>query len=58
MPKASLTLANGTVVTIEGTAPEVHELLAFYGSSTPKPANGQAHKPPVPPAHQKPAALA
>jgi hypothetical protein len=55
MPKASLTLANGTVVTIEGTAPEVHELLSFYGSATSKPANGQAHKPPAPPARQRPA---
>ena len=32
MPKASLTLENGTVVTIEGTASEVHELLSFYGT--------------------------
>jgi hypothetical protein len=32
MPKASLTLENGTVVSIEGSAPEIHELLAFYGS--------------------------
>ena len=56
MPKASLTLANGTVVTIEGTAREVHELLSFYGPATSKPANGQAPKPPAPPAHQKPAA--
>jgi|ERR1700733_2508416 len=44
MPKASLTLENGTVVTIEGTASEVQELLAFYGSSGPKSANGKAHK--------------
>jgi hypothetical protein len=55
MPKASLTLANGTAVTIEGTAPEVHELLSFYGSATSKPANGQAHRSPVPSAHRKPA---
>jgi hypothetical protein len=32
MAKASLTLQNGTLVTIEGTAVEIHELIAFYGS--------------------------
>jgi hypothetical protein len=31
MPKASLTLENGTVVTLDGTVPEIHELLSFYG---------------------------
>ena len=35
MPKASLTLPNGTVVQIEGTADEVRELLQFYGSTAP-----------------------
>lgn len=52
MPKALLTLANGTVVTIEGTVPEVHKLLSFYDSATSKPANSHAHTPPVPPARQ------
>jgi hypothetical protein len=56
MPKASLTLANGTVVTIEGTAPEVHELLSFYGVADSKPADSQAHKQPSSAARQKPAA--
>jgi hypothetical protein len=36
MPKASLKLANGTIVDIEGTVEEVHKLLSFYDSSTPK----------------------
>jgi hypothetical protein len=31
MPKANLTLQNGTVVVIEGTAEEIQELLTFYG---------------------------
>ena len=44
MPKASLTLENGTVVTIEGSASEVHELLAFYGSAVPKAADGKSQK--------------
>ena len=34
MTKASLTLPNGTVVQIEGTADEVRNLLQFYGSGT------------------------
>lgn len=54
MPKASLTLANGTLVTIEGTASEIHELLSFYGSATAKAAHSQAHKPALR-AHPKPA---
>lgn len=33
MPKASLTLRNGTTVTIEGTAMEVRDLLTFYDSA-------------------------
>src|SRR5262245_41127509 len=33
MAKASLTLPNGTVVQIEGTAAEVKDLLEFYGGS-------------------------
>jgi len=33
MAKASLKLANGTVVQIEGTTDEVQHLLQFYGSS-------------------------
>jgi hypothetical protein len=53
MPKASLTLENGTVVTIEGSAPEIHELLTFYGSAVPKAANGQSHKTATPPVRQK-----
>jgi hypothetical protein len=32
MPKANLTLQNGTVVVIEGTAEEIQELLTFYGT--------------------------
>jgi hypothetical protein len=32
MAKASLTLANGTSVTIEGSPTEVHELLTYYGA--------------------------
>jgi hypothetical protein len=55
MPKASLTLANGTVVTIEGTGSEVHELLSFYGAGTSNPANGQGRKPPASRPSQKPA---
>ena len=53
MPKASLMLANGTVVTIEGTAPEVHELLSFYGSAASKPATGQGQQPSPTPVTQK-----
>ena len=48
MTKASLTLANGTAVIIEGTPTEVHKLLSFYGSPTSKPANGHGHTPPAP----------
>jgi hypothetical protein len=44
MPKASLTLDNGTVVTIEGSASEVQELLAFYGSAVPKVVDGKSHQ--------------
>lgn len=33
MPKASLTLPNGTVVQIEGTTEEVRDLLHHYGSA-------------------------
>jgi len=44
MPKASLTLENGTVVTIEGSASEVQELLAFYDSSVPKVVEGKSHQ--------------
>ena len=47
MPKALLTLANGTVVTIEGTVPEVHELLSFYSPATSKPASGHTLVPPA-----------
>jgi hypothetical protein len=36
MPKASFTLPNGTVVTIEGTPREVQNLLAFYGGNPEK----------------------
>lgn len=36
MPKASLTLANGTIVHVEGTVEEVHKLLSFYDSSISK----------------------
>jgi hypothetical protein len=54
MPKASLTLANGTVVTIEGTALEVNELLSFYGAVVPEPASGQIHKQPIPHVRQNP----
>ena len=47
MAKASLTLENGTAVTIEGSASEVLELLAFYGSAVPKVAHdGKSHKSP------------
>ncbi len=33
MPKAALTLPNGTVIEIEGSTEEVRELLAFYGGT-------------------------
>jgi hypothetical protein len=55
MPKASLTLENGTVVTIEGSAPEIHELLAFYASAEPAAASSQLHKAAAPLTLQKPA---
>lgn len=44
MPKASFTLANGTLVTIDGTPAEVRSLLEFYGG---KPEKGKraAQKP-------------
>lgn len=38
MPKASLTLPNGTVVQIEGTTEEVRDLLQHYGASPGPPA--------------------
>jgi hypothetical protein len=38
MPKASFTLPNGTIVTIEGTTAEVRNLLEFYGG---KPKKGE-----------------
>ncbi len=47
MTKASLTLASGTVVTIEGTAPEVQELLSLVDSAANKPAKSSAHKAPA-----------
>jgi hypothetical protein len=50
MPKASITLENGTIVTIEGSPAEVQELLAFYGSAAPRVGNGKSHKSPTPPA--------
>ncbi len=53
MPKASLTLTNGTIVTIEGTAHEVHEMLSLYGSANPKQTNNHANKPPSASASQK-----
>ena len=36
MPKASFTLPNRTVVTIDGTSAEVRSLLAFYGGNPEK----------------------
>jgi hypothetical protein len=42
MAKALLSLANGTVVTIEGTAVEVHELLTFYDSAPGSSSQGQS----------------
>lgn len=54
MPKASITLENGTVVTIEGTASEVQELLTFYGSAAQKSGNGKPHKPVTTPAVPRP----
>jgi hypothetical protein len=36
MPKASFTLPNGTIVTIDGTPSEVRSLLAFYGGNPEK----------------------
>jgi hypothetical protein len=44
MPKATFTLPNGTVITIDGTAAEVRNLLEFYGG---KPEKGKraAQKP-------------
>ncbi|MCX5904939.1 MAG: hypothetical protein NTV89_16040 [Proteobacteria bacterium] len=33
MPKATVTLASGAVVNIEGTTAEVKDLLAFYGAA-------------------------
>jgi hypothetical protein len=53
MPKASLTLANGTVVTIDGTTTEIQELLSFYESAASKSANGRPDKPVTPPQDQK-----
>lgn len=38
MPKATLNLPDGTVVTIDGTPEEVHKLLQLYGSNQPAPA--------------------
>jgi hypothetical protein len=40
-------------VTIEGTAPEVHELLSLYGSASAKPTHGQTHKSGAPTVPQK-----
>lgn len=36
MPKATVSLASGAVVNIEGTVAEVKELLAFYGETSVK----------------------
>lgn len=58
MPKASLTLANGTLVTIEGTTSEVHELLSFYDPATSNQGNSRTHKSAVPNPREKPASSA
>jgi hypothetical protein len=42
MAKASLTLQNGTVVTVDGSALEIHELIAFYDSVPKTSSSGQA----------------
>lgn len=41
MPKAQLTLPNGTIVEIEGSTEEVKDLLAYYGG-----ASGRSSPPP------------
>ena len=49
MPKATVELPNGTVITIEGTQEEVRELLEYYQSrriATPKPPPPTGSKPP------------
>ncbi len=46
MPKASVKLASGAIVSIEGTAEEVKELLRLYGESSVK--NQSAAKTPAP----------
>jgi hypothetical protein len=53
MAKATVTLANGTIVNIEGTTAEVKELLSFYGSAHAGPKD--KHKtPPAPKTSRKP----
>lgn len=47
MPKATVRLASGAVVNIEGTAAEVKELLSLYGESSA--GHEQSHKKPVSP---------
>lgn len=44
MAKASLTLPNGTVVQVEGTAEEVQRLLEFYGGKPAPAAKKQTRK--------------
>lgn len=41
MAKATVTLANGTVVNIDGTTAEIKELLSFYGSAPAAPQERQ-----------------
>jgi hypothetical protein len=52
MAKASLTLLNGAVVQIEGTAEEVRNLLQFYGETGGRPAPAE-RKPSVRPNDRK-----
>src|SRR5580704_9536713 len=42
MAKASLTLQSGTIVTIEGTAGEINELIALYDSARSRSSTGQS----------------
>jgi len=51
MVKASLKLANGTVVTIDGTPKEVKHLLEFYSDKSPSPSSSA--KPGLPPTKVK-----
>ncbi len=44
MPKATLTLPSGAVVTLEGTPEEVHRLLEMFSGQTASPVGGRGPK--------------